>query len=297
MAPLHILVGGNKLDRGYTVEGLTVTYMNRPTTSQVDTLEQRARAFGYRRDQLPYCQFFASKRTVRALRDIVFTEYDLRAQLQDHVEQGGSVQSWAKEVGLLLPPGMKPTRDAVVQALSSSLAGWHSVRRPVLTSEALEHNTGLVQRTGLLDAPYHDYGRLEHRTVHLPLAEVVEDLVDPWSVESYSPSWRHQDIIQALRRHPDQATDVPVILLGEAGAPRIRRWDAAMGFVNLFQGRDNAPGPDGAFYPGDRAIPDIENVPNGVVVQVHRVRRREAPDPELFTLAVYLGSRPIVRRT
>lgn len=50
-APLHVLVGGNKLDRGFTVEGLTVTYMNRPTTVQVDTLEQRARAFGYRRDQ------------------------------------------------------------------------------------------------------------------------------------------------------------------------------------------------------------------------------------------------------
>ena len=28
--PVHILIGGNKLDRGFTVEGLTVTYMNRP---------------------------------------------------------------------------------------------------------------------------------------------------------------------------------------------------------------------------------------------------------------------------
>lgn len=296
VAPLHILVGGNKLDRGYTVEGLTVTYMNRPTTTQVDTLEQRARAFGYRRDQLPYCQFFASKRTVKALRDIVYTEYDLRAQLQDHVESGGTVHSWAKEVGLLLPEGMKPTRAAVVQALSSALSGWHSLRRPVLDAEEISHNDKLVTATGLKEAPHVDYGRLTHRTVHLPLNEAVSSLIEPWAVESYSPSWRHADIVQALRRHPHQQALVPILLLEEKGQPRLRRWDDAVGFVNLFQGRDIGHGTVGAFYPGDRAIPDAENNPDGVVIQVHHVARRDKPGMSLLTLAVHLGSRQIVRR-
>ena len=130
--PVHLLVGGNKLDRGFTVEGLTVTYINRPTSPQVDTMEQRARAFGYRQDQLPYCQFFGTKRTINLLRDVVHTEYDLRAKLQDHVEAGGTIDSWAKEVGLLLPADTRPTRPAVVKALSSSAKGWHSLRRPSL---------------------------------------------------------------------------------------------------------------------------------------------------------------------
>ena len=82
VAPVHVLVGGNKLDRGFTVEGLTVTYMNRPPSEQLDTLEQRARAFGYRGDLLPYCQFFATPRTLKVLREIVDTEYDLRAKLR-----------------------------------------------------------------------------------------------------------------------------------------------------------------------------------------------------------------------
>lgn len=43
----RILVGGNKLARGFTVEGLTVTYYRR-TTKQVDTLMQMGRWFGYR---------------------------------------------------------------------------------------------------------------------------------------------------------------------------------------------------------------------------------------------------------
>lgn len=120
VSPVHILVGGNKLDRGFTVEGLTVTYMNRKPSNQVDTLEQRARAFGYRGDLLPYCQFFASKRTVQVLRDVVFTEYDLRTRLQDHLEEGGSVETWGREIGLLLPPGTKPTRaNVVTESLTS----------------------------------------------------------------------------------------------------------------------------------------------------------------------------------
>ncbi len=296
VAPVHILVGGNKLDRGYTVEGLTVTYMNRPPSTQVDTLEQRARAFGYRRDQLPYCQFFGSKRTVRSLRDIVFTEYDLRARLRDHVDAGGTVHSWAREVGLLLPHGMKPTREAVVRALSASGEGWHSVRLPRLINDALQHNRSLAEGIGVLHASHADYGRLQFRTRNLPLREVLEELVKPWSVDEYGPSWRHLDVVEALERHPDQDAIVPVILMEDDGGPRKRKWAASTGFVNLFQGRDNVGSPALVPYPGDRAIGGIEADPDQVVVQIHRVIRRDEPEPEILTLAVHLGSRKIVRK-
>ncbi|WP_328540918.1 Z1 domain-containing protein [Streptomyces sp. NBC_00344] len=42
-----ILVGGTKLSRGFTVEGLTITYYRR-TTQQADTLMQMGRWFGFR---------------------------------------------------------------------------------------------------------------------------------------------------------------------------------------------------------------------------------------------------------
>ncbi|WP_344447615.1 Z1 domain-containing protein, partial [Kitasatospora nipponensis] len=42
-----ILIGGTKLSRGFTVEGLTVTYYRR-TTRQADTLMQMGRWFGFR---------------------------------------------------------------------------------------------------------------------------------------------------------------------------------------------------------------------------------------------------------
>jgi len=66
VAPVHILIGGNKLDRGFTVEGLTVSWLGRPPSTQVDTMVQRARAYGYRRAYLPYCRVYGSAGTIDA---------------------------------------------------------------------------------------------------------------------------------------------------------------------------------------------------------------------------------------
>ena len=43
----RIIIGGNKLSRGFTIEGLTVSYFFRKS-SRLDTLHQMARWFGYR---------------------------------------------------------------------------------------------------------------------------------------------------------------------------------------------------------------------------------------------------------
>lgn len=293
--PVHILIGGNKLDRGFTVEGLTVTYMNRPPSTQVDTLEQRARAFGYRQDQLPYCQFFATKRTVRSLRDIVFTEYDLRAQLQDHVDSGGTVHSWARDIGLMLPDGMQPTRDTVVKQLDYRALGWSSIRLPRLSAEALAANRAVAKELGLFDAQAVNYGRLRLRTVDLEVRDVLERIIARWSADDYGPSWRLGDVVESLQRQ-DQSQLVPVILMEDDGRPRLRRWDMETGFINLFQGRDNVRTSGGPSYPGDRLIAGIAGDPNRIVVQIHRVARRDDPGTELLTLAVHLGERKIVRK-
>ncbi len=154
VAPVHVLVGGNKLDRGFTVEGLTVTYINRPASDQVDTLEQRARAFGYRSDLLPYCQFFATPRTLKVLRETVDTEYDLIANLRDWLAEGHEVATWARHVGLLLPPGTQPSRQNVLTTLSrfNERPGWHQLRRPSLEESARAENASLVSAVGLTKA-------------------------------------------------------------------------------------------------------------------------------------------------
>lgn len=67
-----ILVGGNKLSRGYTIEGLTVSYYRRATRS-VDTLMQMGRWFGFRRgyDDLVRLYVATDARQGKGFRDIV----------------------------------------------------------------------------------------------------------------------------------------------------------------------------------------------------------------------------------
>ena len=53
-----ILVGGQVLDRGFTVEGLNITYMPRSIgVGNADTIQQRCRFFGYKGNIL-ICRIF-----------------------------------------------------------------------------------------------------------------------------------------------------------------------------------------------------------------------------------------------
>jgi hypothetical protein len=299
LAPFHILIGGNKLDRGFTVEGLTVTYMNRPASEQIDTIEQRARAFGYRTGLLPYCQFFASARTIKTLRGIVHTEDDLRANLRDFLESGRTVAEWAKQIGLFLPPDTKPTRDAVVPALSSFNGDWYSIRKPLLEAPARDVNRDLLQNVGLFSSKSRSYQRMSFKTMDLPLCDVIEQLLEPWKVNPTSPGWNHEEILEFLRRRPRQDSHVPIILMDNPDRPnnpRVRKWVDDTGFVNLFQGKDLTATKPGFDYKGDRSAGLEDSDEDKVVLQVHHVSRRGVEEDDLFTLAVHLGSGKWVRR-
>jgi hypothetical protein len=300
VTPIHILVGGNKLDRGFTVEGLTVTYMNRPPSDQVDTLEQRARAFGYRGELLPYCQFFATPRTLKLLREIVFTEYDLRAKLQDWLTNGGSVSTWSDQIGLMLPAGMKPSRTNVLEALSrfnSAKSKWHSLRRIDVSEEARINNMHVVNQTGLLKSPSKNFGRLDHKLIEMPLKKVISEILVPWKISSYSPEWRHADILDYLERQEDLDIPIQVLLMElSEGVPRIRDWDSELGFINLFQGEDVISVPGKLFYQGDRKVPFGSDDDTGIALQIHHIKPKGDNFPPSYTLAIHLGKNTIIKR-
>ncbi|MFG3052769.1 Z1 domain-containing protein [Kitasatospora sp. NPDC048239] len=89
-----ILVGGTKLSRGFTVEGLTVTYYRR-TASQADTLMQMGRWFGFRNGYRDLVRLFIGraeqigKKTVdlyEAFEAVCRDEEDFRSQLRRYAE-------------------------------------------------------------------------------------------------------------------------------------------------------------------------------------------------------------------
>ena len=302
-APFHILMGGNKLDRGFTVEGLTVTYMNRPVSPQIDTLEQRARAFGYRTSLLPFCQFFATAKTIRVLTGIVHTEDDLRASLKDYLEQGKSVHQWAREIGLLVPGGSQASRRNVLPSLDNFNpdGDWLSLRKPLTDAVSNEANAKRLLDSGLFDADFKKFGRPNFRAIELPLGEIYS-LISTWQFDAGSPGWRHDQIIDYIQRMEQIQTTGWVVLMENPDSPdrkRVRSWTADIGFSNLFQGRDLKVQQNGDFYPGDRDLKSFlqtEQVKEPIILQIHRLQRREWPTEDIYSLAIQLTGTAIIRK-
>jgi hypothetical protein len=106
-----ILVGGQKLDRGYTVKGLTVTYMPRPLgVGNADNLQQRARFYGYKRDYLGFCRVYVREDVKRAFEAYVEHENLIRTELD--MTRGQPLKEWHRK--FILANGLKPTRRNVM---------------------------------------------------------------------------------------------------------------------------------------------------------------------------------------
>lgn len=300
-SPFHLLIGGNKLDRGFTVEGLTVSYMNRPPSKQIDTLEQRARAFGYREALLPYCLFFATAKSMRFLRGIVITEDDLRISLKDSLESGQSVASWSREIGLLLPANSVASRSNVLPLLRnfSPDGTWISLRQVELEQSAVDVNYSLIAKTGLLESEESQFGRLSMKTKQISARDLA-DLLKRWIYAPSTPGWPAEDVANLVSRTPSGLCTMVLLDNPESPQkPRIRAWDSDTGFTNLFQGRDLklTQDPD-QNYLGDRQLHEYlpSDRQDTVILQVHRVTRRGFNDRNLLTLAIRIPEHGITRK-
>jgi hypothetical protein len=79
---LNFVVGGNILGRGITIDELLVTYYLREAqTSQMDTVWQHGRMFGYRAQLMPYTRVFLPRRLAVLFKGIHEAEEDLREVL------------------------------------------------------------------------------------------------------------------------------------------------------------------------------------------------------------------------
>lgn len=75
-----IAIGGDKLSRGLTLEGLSVSYFLR-TSNMFDTLMQMGRWFGYRPGYADLCRVYTTQSLYSAFREISLAMDDLRADI------------------------------------------------------------------------------------------------------------------------------------------------------------------------------------------------------------------------
>ena len=301
----YILVGGEVLNRGFTIEGLTTSYMPRALgTGQADTLEQRARWFGYKEDYLGICRVWLTEQTKRAYEQYVLHEETLRASLRRFVAQGQSLSEWKR--AFFLSPELKPTRSSVLLngMLKTGLAGnWFAPKFPGGIEAASALNRLLLRELAsqLSDDFTEDEGRPERTQEQRHLVATTVSL--KWIYDSLVSSWRQTDANDSagltgvalqigawLEQHPDEQCRVYLMRKGDA---RSRGLNEDGSVKNLFQGENpnHSTGKD-VIYPGDQQLHsrdqvtfqfsrfnlhlDHEDVENDVPVMAVRVPKKMA---------------------
>jgi hypothetical protein len=82
----YIVVGGNRLSRGLTLEGLSVSFFTR-TANYYDTLLQMGRWFGFRPGYYDLTRIFVEKQLADLFADLARVELELRNDLRKYARQ------------------------------------------------------------------------------------------------------------------------------------------------------------------------------------------------------------------
>ncbi|AUF83548.1 hypothetical protein CXP39_01920 [Mesoplasma syrphidae] len=144
--PLTIYIGAAMIERGVTFKNLTTVYMSREAKqANVDTLLQRGRWFGYRRQTIEYIKIFLSdklKSRFEILRQLEEEMWDELGRLENG--EYGSIEEWIKNIHFRLGDRklqMNLTRKGVSPKMSKGyLKSWFSQTKVKLRSNEFEKN-------------------------------------------------------------------------------------------------------------------------------------------------------------
>jgi hypothetical protein len=269
--PGYILVGGQALDRGFTVEGLTVTYMPRGNgVGNADTIQQRARFFGYKRDYLAYCRVYVHPETETAFRHYMEHELDLHKQLREFAKGDKPLSQWRR--AFLLSPELQPTRSSIRTAgyvrdvLSDD---WFYDSRPAIDADTLRNQRSAFE-TLKAECNFEALGEestppgQRHSVARdVPLSRVLEVLASLRSVD-LANSLRFTGLQLQLSALPEDVAiveRVDVYLMRPVGEWE-RATDENGSISELFQGESPATknAKRGASYVGDRKILTDEKI-------------------------------------
>jgi hypothetical protein len=175
-----IVIGGDKLSRGLTLDGLSVSYFTRQS-DMYDTLLQMGRWFGYRSGYLDLCRLYTTNALNAAFEHIALASDELRREFEfmerigkRPIDFGLKVRSYP----LLAPTALNKRRHAREIVLYVSYAGGISEAKSFsLEDDVLVHNKAaldqLVRELKLKAEPvqpvYKEHGSIarDYRSSHL----------------------------------------------------------------------------------------------------------------------------------
>ena len=279
----RILVGGQVLDRGFTVEGLNVTYMPRSIgVGNADTLQQRCRFFGYKRKYLDFCRIYLPRRSKRAYIDYVIHEEDLRSKLDQLDNESKSLKEFKRM--FILSPDLNITRKNVISddLLRYRLKGW----RPVDFVDPNYELNNAVYETFINALEFTDVGPVadnatemqRHEEVLVRATDLIDDLLLSLQLQDPSNSLllNHFISLLGILIENDDSKMIHVVNMSK-GLPRSRSINENRKVKNLMQGANSKTN-----YEGDRFVQSEETI----TIQLHNISVKDE-NIEFRTLSIH----------
>jgi hypothetical protein len=219
-----IAIGGDKLSRGLTLEGLCVSYFLR-ASKMYDTLMQMGRWFGYRPGYLDLCRLYTTSEMVEWFSHITDAAEELRAEF-DLMEASGATP---KQYGLKVAshPVLMVTSRVKMRSARSL---WLSFSGQLVETVALYRDPAVLATN--VEAAHRLVTTLGRGTVNPTRRR--NSSVSAWEGVLWEdvPVEPVQEFLAAYRTHPD-AHKVDTALLGEfigsmAKASELTRWTVAL---------------------------------------------------------------------
>ncbi len=279
-----ILIGGQSLDRGFTVKGLTVTYMPRKIgVGNADTIQQRARFFGYKSGYLGLIRVFMRQEKIAAYEAYVEHEQSIRDRLQSNNREGRPLNEMFRRFVLNL--ALKPCRKNVVANdwFRDRGDAWWKPKR-VCNVEIAKENNALIERflasISLVEDTSGHSNRSDIQKVKnakdMPLRRVYEELLAKIKMfDDVKEGWvsRLMAIKNLLDENPDARCTIFQMSQGETRERDAKREDKEIELSAFFMGANPKTKKygKGEVYPGDTEIHGT----NEVAVQIHNIRPRK----------------------
>lgn len=286
-ASAHILVGAEMLNRGYTIEGLAVSYMPRYSIgkSNADTIQQRCRFFGYKSRYIDFCRVFLPSDSIIEYVDYVEHEEIMRNDLKK--------QSLRKlEQVLVLSDQMNPTRNNILSKdlVKNKLCGWRQMNALQHVEENKDYVNLFLMANKLKN--YTDFGTEDrnHRFAKLEISKIIEFLRE-FKVANMPDALRKSSTIQYLLYLADKKKvnfgyvfEMAYAVQGGRVRTLEKEKKNNLKINNIFSGRSSK---GVVVYPGDKGV----KFDDGICIQIHKVKLKhdstEWANKVVYTLGLY----------
>jgi hypothetical protein len=267
-----IYVGGNMLGRGVTLPKLCVTYMYRDSkVSAVDTLYQRARWFGYKKEYFDICRVYMTQNLKEKFVAIADNERDLWNSMNEFLTTKIDIKEF-KRIFSLPHDRLILTRQSVSKTITFERIkpGYTYDKSVLFNKEGLNENIRLVNEliksheTNIIEQGFAIGDYQNHLLIEDKFTHIYESFISKYSFQVNSALGPNsfKKILEQVESGLLQNNIVVVIMRYKTGQYRALSLQGNS-IKELPQGYDPGTG-----YPGDKNLTGLENK---LQLQIHLV--------------------------